>query len=223
MVKFGIRTPSLKKSFKARTTGRVKRSIKKSINPIYGKKGMGLINNPKKAIYNKVYNKTTISVTKGLTAPVSRTNTSKNTSNSNVTINLNDLTTSPDIILTGMNETIYKSPIDELSDYTFSRMMSYKKVSGIFKTKAYDPIQNKYWIFDKENWKKVIDFQTKYKNYIKEKDTPRTTKDKYLNNLNSNIAKLQKSFTIFGYSTENKISLITKYIPGQVMLYITII
>lgn len=57
-MKIGFRTPSLKKSLKARTTGRIKRSIKKSINPLYGKKGMGLINNPKKAVYNKVYSKT---------------------------------------------------------------------------------------------------------------------------------------------------------------------
>lgn len=59
-MKFGIRKPSLKKSIKARTTGKLKRAVKKSINPFYGKKGMGFINNPKKAIYNKVYNKTTI-------------------------------------------------------------------------------------------------------------------------------------------------------------------
>ncbi len=60
-MKFGMRTPSLKKSIKARTTGKLKRSIKKAINPLYGKKGMGMIKNPKKAIYNKVYKKTTFS------------------------------------------------------------------------------------------------------------------------------------------------------------------
>ena len=56
-MKFGMRKPSLKRSIKARTTGRAKRTLKKSINPMYGKKGMGLLN-PKKAVYNKVYNKT---------------------------------------------------------------------------------------------------------------------------------------------------------------------
>lgn len=61
-MKWGMRKPSLKKSIKARTTGRAKRAIKKSINPLYGKKGMGWINNPKKAAYNKVYKKTTFSV-----------------------------------------------------------------------------------------------------------------------------------------------------------------
>lgn len=60
-MKIGIRTPSLKKSISARTTGRAKRAIKSSINPTYGKKGMGWINNPSKAAYNKVYNKTTVS------------------------------------------------------------------------------------------------------------------------------------------------------------------
>ena len=60
-MKFGLRTPSLKKSFKARTTGKLKRKIKKATNPFYGKKGMGYIKNPKRAVKNKVYNKTTFS------------------------------------------------------------------------------------------------------------------------------------------------------------------
>ena len=51
----------MKRSIKARTTGKVKRIAKKSIIPFYGKKGMGWIKNPKKALYNKIYNKTTFS------------------------------------------------------------------------------------------------------------------------------------------------------------------
>ena len=62
IVKFGLRTPSLKKSFKARTTGKLKRKIKKATNPFYGKKGMGYIKNPKRAIKNKIYHKTTFSL-----------------------------------------------------------------------------------------------------------------------------------------------------------------
>lgn len=61
-MKLGVRKPSLKKSIKARTTGKAKRAIKSSVNPLYGKKGMGIINNPKKAVYNKVYNKTSFSL-----------------------------------------------------------------------------------------------------------------------------------------------------------------
>lgn len=57
-----IRKPSLKKSIKARTTGRAKRTLKKAVMPGYGKKGTGWIKNPKKAMYNKVYNKTSISI-----------------------------------------------------------------------------------------------------------------------------------------------------------------
>ena len=60
-MKVGMRKPSLKKSFKAKTTGKLKRSVKSTINPLYGKKGMGILH-PQKAIYNKVYNKTTFSV-----------------------------------------------------------------------------------------------------------------------------------------------------------------
>lgn len=65
-MKIGVRTPSLKKSFKARTTGRVNRALKKSVNPLYGKKGMGYIKNPEKAIYNKVYHKVTVDPLKPL-------------------------------------------------------------------------------------------------------------------------------------------------------------
>lgn len=60
-MKFGLRKPSVKKSFKARTTGKLKRQAKRAINPFYGKKGMGWFRNPKKALYNKVYKKNTIS------------------------------------------------------------------------------------------------------------------------------------------------------------------
>ena len=60
-MKFGMRKPSFKKSFKARTTGRAKRALKKAIIPGYGKKGMGVLH-PKKALYNKVYKKTTFSI-----------------------------------------------------------------------------------------------------------------------------------------------------------------
>ncbi len=58
-MKIGFRTPSLKRSIKARTTGKLKRKIKKSVNPVYGKKGVGFVKSPKKSIKNKVYRKTT--------------------------------------------------------------------------------------------------------------------------------------------------------------------
>ncbi|GAA0768630.1 hypothetical protein GCM10008908_09210 [Clostridium subterminale] len=61
-MKIGMRKPSIKKSIKARTTGQLKRKVKKAIIPGYGKKGMGWIRDPKKAMYNKVYRKTTFSI-----------------------------------------------------------------------------------------------------------------------------------------------------------------
>lgn len=59
-MKFGLRKPSIKRRIKAKTTARVKRKIKASANPLYGKKGIGWIKNPRRAAYNKVYKKTTI-------------------------------------------------------------------------------------------------------------------------------------------------------------------
>lgn len=61
-MKFGMRKPSLKKSIKARTTGKAKRALKKAVIPGYGRKGAGWIKNPKKAAYNKIYKKTTFSI-----------------------------------------------------------------------------------------------------------------------------------------------------------------
>jgi hypothetical protein len=61
-MKFGLRKFSWKKSLRARTTGKWKRRVKKAVIPFYGKKGTGIIKNPKKAIYNKVYNRTSFSI-----------------------------------------------------------------------------------------------------------------------------------------------------------------
>lgn len=58
MAKFGYRTPSFKKSFSSRTVGRVSRTVRRSIDPTYGKKGFGAIKNPSKSAYNYVYHKT---------------------------------------------------------------------------------------------------------------------------------------------------------------------
>lgn len=65
-MKIGCRTPSFKKSFKARTTSKWKRRMKKHIIPLYGKKGTGIIKDPKKAVYNKVYQRATFDITRPL-------------------------------------------------------------------------------------------------------------------------------------------------------------
>lgn len=58
-MKFGIRTPSLKRRIAARTSW--KRVVRHSLG-LKAPRGMGILTNPKKALYNKVYNKTTVSV-----------------------------------------------------------------------------------------------------------------------------------------------------------------
>jgi len=60
-MKYGLRKPSLKKSFSARTSGTAKRAIKRAVIPGYGKRGMGILH-PKRALYNKVYHRTTFSI-----------------------------------------------------------------------------------------------------------------------------------------------------------------
>ncbi|WP_295149684.1 hypothetical protein [uncultured Peptoniphilus sp.] len=76
-MKFGMRKPSIKKSFKARTTSKYKRAFKKSVNPFYGKKGIGFIKNPKKSIYNKVYHKTTFGIKDLIYIPKNSNNKSR--------------------------------------------------------------------------------------------------------------------------------------------------
>ncbi|ULG71628.1 hypothetical protein [Macrococcus brunensis] len=61
-MKIGMRKPSIKKSIKARTTGKAKRVVKSSVNPLYGKKGVGFLKNPEKTIKNKLYKKTSFSL-----------------------------------------------------------------------------------------------------------------------------------------------------------------
>ena len=76
-MKFGFRTPSIKKSIKARSTGRIKRAVKKSLNPTYGKKGIGYIKNPEKALKNSLYHKTTVDTTKTIKSAIRKTNENK--------------------------------------------------------------------------------------------------------------------------------------------------
>lgn len=61
-MKLGMRKPSIKRSIKAKTTGKAKRQLKSTVNPLYGKKGVGFIKSPSKSINNKVYKKTTFSI-----------------------------------------------------------------------------------------------------------------------------------------------------------------
>jgi hypothetical protein len=54
-MRFGFRTPSIKRSFKAHTTGYLKRTARRAVDPFYGTPGIGLIKGPRRAAYNKVY------------------------------------------------------------------------------------------------------------------------------------------------------------------------
>ncbi|WP_225744838.1 hypothetical protein [Marinilactibacillus sp. Marseille-P9653] len=72
-MKIKPRKPSIKRSIKAKTTGKAKRAIKKSINPTYGKKGAGWVKDPKRAAKNKIYHATTFDTRKVL-APKKHSN-----------------------------------------------------------------------------------------------------------------------------------------------------
>lgn len=58
-MKFGIRKPSLRKSFAARTS--LKRAVQNGLG-LKAPRGWGWLTNPKRAAYNRVYNRTSVSV-----------------------------------------------------------------------------------------------------------------------------------------------------------------
>jgi hypothetical protein len=62
-MKFGIRTPSIRKKIAARTS--VKRIVRNSLG-LKAPRGYGWITDPQKAAYNRVYNRTT----KGCRSPL---------------------------------------------------------------------------------------------------------------------------------------------------------
>ena len=57
-MKFGIRRPSIRRSIAARISP--KRFVRQSLG-LKAPRGYGWITNPKKAAYNRIYNRTTIS------------------------------------------------------------------------------------------------------------------------------------------------------------------
>lgn len=177
-MKIGVRTPNLNKRIKARTTGKVKRSIKKSINPLYGKKGMGLINDPKKAMYNKVYNKTTVSVdslvgNKGKRKTINNSNTISYNNNNRI-INQSILLHIVLLFLTaGIGNIIYacavfshnKNVNSEIENLTASVDECYSEVDEISnKTVNYEVID-----YNEELKVQTIDYNTTYSyNFKKE-------------------------------------------------------
>ncbi len=56
MVRIGFRIPSLKKRFAARTS--LKRAVRQRLG-LKALRGWGWVTNPKRAAYNRVYNRTT--------------------------------------------------------------------------------------------------------------------------------------------------------------------
>jgi hypothetical protein len=59
VMKFGLRTPSLKRRFAARTSW--KRIVRHSMR-LKAPRGFGFITNPKRAMYNRIYNRTSFSI-----------------------------------------------------------------------------------------------------------------------------------------------------------------
>jgi hypothetical protein len=58
-VKFGLRTPSLRRRIAARTS--LKRYVRHSLG-LKAPRGWGWLTDPKRAAYNRVYSRTTVSV-----------------------------------------------------------------------------------------------------------------------------------------------------------------
>lgn len=61
-MRFGVRVPSLRKRFAARTSW--KRAVRSSLG-LRAPRGWGWITNPRRAAYNRIYNRTTVGLGKG--------------------------------------------------------------------------------------------------------------------------------------------------------------
>ena len=61
-MRIGMRKPSVKRMIKARTTDRAKRAVKRAVIPGYGRRGMGFVKDPKRAVKGAIYRRTTFSV-----------------------------------------------------------------------------------------------------------------------------------------------------------------
>lgn len=70
-MKFGLRTPSLKKRIAARTSW--KRVVRHNMG-LKAPRGMGVLTNPKKALYNRVYNRTTVGIDSLVKIPKQKSN-----------------------------------------------------------------------------------------------------------------------------------------------------
>ena len=61
-MKFGIRTPSLKKRIAARTSWKC---VARHSLGLKAPRGIGWLTDPKRAAYNRIYSRTTVDATKG--------------------------------------------------------------------------------------------------------------------------------------------------------------
>jgi len=61
-VKFGLRVPSLRKRIAARTSWR--RVVRRSLG-LKAPRGWGWLTNPRRAAYNRIYNRTTVGLGRG--------------------------------------------------------------------------------------------------------------------------------------------------------------
>lgn len=159
-MKFGMRKPNFKKSIKARTTGKIKRIAKRSVNPLYGKKRMGYIKNPKKAIKNKIYNKTTFSIMdifKWL--KISKKKTSSNV-NIKTKVTLNDIDRMNSIEKTKLYQTISIQYREFYNKY-YESMQKAKEYYSMF---INNNLENKYYEKILENCNYVLSNVEQFRN-----------------------------------------------------------
>ncbi len=136
-MKFGFRKPSIKKSLKARTTGRAKKAVKKATNPLYGKKGMGFLTHTRKSIYNKAYNKTSFGID-------SITNKAKQKNGQNMKIGNDTYSVNVRVINNSTeddNKLIYNKNADALQE-VFDKCSYYGEEKHIFNNQIINDYKN---------------------------------------------------------------------------------
>lgn len=161
-MKLFTRKPSIKKSLTSKFISAPKRRVKKALIPGYGRKETGILKDPKKALYNKAYNATTIDSRK--IGKIEK-NTSSNQSESSPVLTYAGATLNkklPKYITSVKIKVVGKKRLNAKTNYPVSTdkqiLNSYEQLKMIKSITAPNPETLKYYDADDIRQNKLLDY-----------------------------------------------------------------
>lgn len=161
-MKLFTRKISVKKALTSKFISSPKRKVKKALIPGYGKKGTGMLKDPKKTLYNKVYNAATVDSRK--IGKIEK-NTSSNQSESSPTLTYVGATLNkklPKYITSVKIKVVGKKRLNAETNYPVSTdkqiLNSYEQLKLIKNTPKSDPEILKYFDADEIRKNRLLDY-----------------------------------------------------------------